>query len=161
MKLSEVMSAILIPAMAQLPAKMSSDKASVMLLSIGLQESRFEFTRQMGNGPAASYWQGEQGGGLVTGVMNHPATKDIAAGLYASHNVAPTPAAVWQAIQTDQILACALARLLLWSDPKPLPEVHDTDAAWLTYKSIWRPGKPHPETWAGYHAAALDCLGIT
>ena len=40
--------------LALLPAKMSGSKAKIMLLAIGLQESRFEHRRQMG-GPARRF----------------------------------------------------------------------------------------------------------
>ena len=48
---------ILDPAAKLLPG-MDSAKARVMLLAIGLQESRFEHRRQIG-GPARGFWQFE------------------------------------------------------------------------------------------------------
>ena len=61
------------PALGMLPAKMDTDAARVMLLAIGLQESRFEHRRQMGNGPARGFWQFEKGGG-VKGCVQHPSS---------------------------------------------------------------------------------------
>jgi hypothetical protein len=52
---------ILEPAAKILPTY-DSPKARMMLLVIGLQESRFEHRRQIG-GPAVSFWQVEEGGG--------------------------------------------------------------------------------------------------
>lgn len=166
MELAQVISTILIPAMAELPQKMSSDEASVVLLTIGQQESNFEHRYQVlsggRKGPARSFWQGEETGGMVKGVMTHPATKDLAQKLYIAHGVAPNTRAVWQAIETDDILACALARLLLWSDPYPLPKLGDINAAWDLYaERTWRPGKPHPETWPAYYRAAMVALGLS
>lgn len=43
------------PALSLLPARMDSSRARAMLLAIGLQESRFEYRRQMNNGPARGF----------------------------------------------------------------------------------------------------------
>ena len=65
-----------------------SKEAAVMLLAIGLQESRFIDRRQLvgkppePTGPAKSFWQGERGGGMVQGVRMHEATRDKAKLLY-------------------------------------------------------------------------------
>lgn len=81
------------PALALLPAKMDTPAARVMLLAIGLQESRFEHRRQLvGNPPrptvpAKSFWQAEQGGGMVHGVRLHSATRAVAAALYQARGV--------------------------------------------------------------------------
>ena len=63
MTLSEIRERAIAPALALLPARMSSREAEIMLLAIGLQESLFVPRRQMGNGPARSFWQGELGVG--------------------------------------------------------------------------------------------------
>ncbi|WP_185950009.1 hypothetical protein [Bordetella trematum] len=44
------------PALALLPPGMDTPAARVMLLSIGLHESRFLHRRQLGNGPARGLW---------------------------------------------------------------------------------------------------------
>ena len=46
-----------------LRGKFRSTAADVLLLAIGLQESRFEHRQQIG-GPARSFWQFERGGGV-------------------------------------------------------------------------------------------------
>lgn len=151
-------------ALSLLPEKMDSKEARVMLVAIGLQESRFQHRRQLvGNpprpvGPAKSYWQAERGGGMVHGVRTHPATKAIAASLYKARGVAPTNQAIWDAIENDDVLAAALARLLLWTDPHKLPAVGDVDAAWDLYIRTWRPGKPHRHTWDEMYTKALATL---
>jgi hypothetical protein len=164
MELDKVFHDIIIPAMAELPVAMTGDKATIQLLTTGLQESKFIYRYQVigggKKGPARSFWQGEQGGGMVTGVLNHKATRALVLKLCESHGVEPEPHAIWLAIENDDILACALARLLLWTDPYPLPDVNDWASAWDTYMRVWRPGKPHPETWPGYHRAARELLGL-
>lgn len=64
MDLRTVRRSIVEPTLLLLPAKMESPQAVVMLLTIGLQESLFEHRRQLGNGPARSFWQMERGGGV-------------------------------------------------------------------------------------------------
>ncbi|WP_199533145.1 hypothetical protein [Thiopseudomonas alkaliphila] len=67
--LKNVIQTAIDPALALLPARMKSKKAVVMMLAIGLQESRFIHRRQI-KGPARGFWQFEKGGG-VYGVLNH------------------------------------------------------------------------------------------
>ncbi|AYD65290.1 hypothetical protein DVB37_16220 [Achromobacter sp. B7] len=161
MNLSEITKTGINPALALLPAKMDTPAARVMLLAIGLQESRFEHRRQIvGNpprptGPAKSFWQAEQGGGMVHGVRLHAATKAAAAALYQARGVPARDAAIWDAIENDDVLAAGLARLLLWSDPGRLPAVGDADAAWALYLRTWIPGKPHPQTWPDLYRQAV------
>lgn len=144
-----------------LPAKLDTVKARVMLAAIGLQESRFEHRRQLvgsppqPTGPAKSFWQGEQGGGMVAGVRTHAATREMATHVYAARNVPPDNRAIWDAIEKDDVLAAALARLLLYSDPRSLPEIGDVEGAWQLYLRTWRPGKPHRATWDALHAQAV------
>ncbi|MGB6096452.1 MAG: hypothetical protein WBF95_09155 [Comamonas thiooxydans] len=134
------------PAMAMLPADMDTPQARVQLLAIGLQESRFVDRRQLvgsppqPTGPAKSFWQAEQGGGMVHGVRRHAATSRIAAELCKARNVSPNDRAVWNAIENDDVLAAALARLLLWTDPQRLPKLGDAEGAWQLYLRTWRPG---------------------
>jgi hypothetical protein len=143
--------------LALLPAKMAGCRATTMLVAIGLQESGFLVRRQYGNGPARGFWQFEAGGG-VKGVMEHPNTTSYAAAVCAERGVPFERAKVWAALETDDLLAVVFARLLLWSDPKPLPAITEPDAAWNLYARTWRPGKPHPEKWADCHAQALEAL---
>ncbi|AZS78752.1 hypothetical protein ELS24_10045 [Achromobacter spanius] len=161
MTLSEIIKTGIDPALALLPAKMDTPAARVMLLAIGLQESRFEHRRQLvGNpprptGPAKSFWQAEQGGGMVHGVRLLTATSAAAAALYQARGVPVRDAAIWDAIENDDVLAAGLARLLLWSDPGRLPALGDADAAWALYLRTWHPGKPHPQTWPDLYRQAV------
>src|SRR5687768_17022204 len=106
---------------------MDSPEARVMLLAIGLQESRFMYRfqklagRPYEKGPARSYWQFERGshlsGGGVWGVVLHDASRFWLSHLCAKRNVPFDAAAIWGAIETDDVLAAGLARLLLFTDP--------------------------------------------
>ena len=121
-----------------LPAKFDGLPARVLLVAIGLQESGFA-TRQQRGGPARSYWQFEQGGG-IRGVLTHKATSAWARALCGLRAVAPIESDVYAAFLVDDLLACAFARLLLFSDPAALPPLGDAKGAWELYLRTWRPG---------------------
>lgn len=152
-------------AMCLLPAKMRSREAEVMLIAIGLQESRFKYRRQLvGNppkpiGPAAGFWQFEKGSaasrGGVWGVFLHESTDHHVKTLCAARGIPASPSNIWETIQTDDVLAAGIARLLLWTDPKRLPAIGKESEAWALYLRTWRPGKPHPETWPALYADAV------
>lgn len=160
MPLSEIRASAIAPALELLPAQMTSPEAVVMLLAIGLQESRFQHRRQLvgspprPTGPATGFWQCERGGGVV-GVLQHRASRDHARTLCAARGVEPVSQSVWQALQHDDVLAAGFARLLLWTDPHRLPALGDAQAAWDLYIRTWRPGKPHRQTWDALYAQAL------
>lgn len=162
--LAPVIKTILDPGMALLPMAMDTPKARVMLLTIGQQESKFKDRYQVlnggGKGPARGWPQFELGGG-VRGVMNHHTTAGHAHRLCLERNVAWDARLIWTQLEYDDLLACGFARLLLYSDPKPLPELDDVEGAWKLYADrTWRPGRPHPETWPAYHLAARKALGL-
>jgi hypothetical protein len=152
---------ILTPALELLPPRMDSKEARVMLLAIGLQESRFLHRRQLvGNpprptGPAKGYWQFERGGGCL-GVLTHPASRHMMMQICKDRGVAQNSSALWDAIEHDDILACVAARLLLWTDPLRLP--HDAENGWDTYVRVWRPGKPHRHTWDAFYNQAVQIV---
>ncbi|MDH1057172.1 hypothetical protein [Aquipseudomonas alcaligenes] len=129
-------------ALLLLPAKMTSPQAELMLLGIGLQESELKYRRQHGGGPARSLWQGEQGGGMVAGLLgfHNQDVQDLARGLCAVRGVPAQQRAVWEAIEHDDVLAAGLARLLLFADPARLPKLGDVEGAWQLYLRTWRPG---------------------
>ena len=156
MTLTEIRKLAIAPALALLPARMSGAAGEVMLLAIGLQESRFAHRRQIG-GPARGFWQFEQGGG-VRGVLRHTATAGHARVLCAARNVAATESAVYAALEHDDVLAAGFARLLLWTDPKALPALGDEQAAWDLYLRVWRPGRPRKEKWAASWSSAQQAM---
>ena len=135
-----------------LPGKFDGVVARVMLGAIGLQESEFLYHQQVG-GPARSYWQFEQAGG-IRGVLAFPATSQYAKAVCMLRAVAPTEGDVYAAFLKDDLLACAFARLLLFTDRDPLPDLGDIKGSWDYYQRNWRPGKPRPDDWAGNYIAA-------
>lgn len=145
---------ILPAAYSLLPPAMNSPAATAMLLAIGLQESKFQHRRQVG-GPARGFWQFEEGGG-VAGVLRHAATAQIAQQVLRElrYPHAVTPSAVYALLADNDVLAAVFARLLLWTVPGRLPTEHQAPAGWRQYLDGWRPGKPHPETWAAYYTSA-------
>ena len=156
--ISTILGSAIAPSLALLPAKMSSPASLVMLLAIGLQESGLKARAQIvqggDKGPARGLWQFERGGG-VAGVLKHPATATLAAQVCAARKVSTVVSVVWAELETDDILAAAFARLLLYADALPLPAVGDESGAWACYVRNWRPGKPHPDRWPGNYAQAL------
>ena len=137
-------------ALSELPKAMTSPDAMAILYAITTQEDPEGARRQIirkGNklvpeGPAAGLWQFEQGGGCA-GVLRHPASRPHALKLCAQNGIPATAAALWEALPTNDILAAASARLLLWTDPAPLPKHRTAGAeeiAWQYYLRTWRPG---------------------
>lgn len=165
MKLNEVVKDVLTPMYKILGSKYESKLATLMLLSIGLQESKFQSRQQIiskngklvPEGPAVSFWQFEKGGG-VKGVMTHIVSQGACRALCKARGVAFDAGAIWEAMKSDDILGAGMARLLLYTDPFALPKVDDDASAWELYVRVWRPGKPHPETWPANHVAAKKAL---
>lgn len=161
--LTRVLADMVEPAFRELPARMASDEARVMLLAIGLQESRFRHRVQMSlrpgmpPGPARGFWQFERGGG-VRGVLTHPASRDEARQSLAHRNIPADDRVVWEGLATDDVLAAIFARLLLFTDARPLPAIGQEAAAWAYYIRNWRPGKPHPQTWRALYDSAVDTV---
>jgi hypothetical protein len=129
----------------------ASDAARRFLLAIAQQESgpsltaRYQGDPSQTPGPARGWWQFEQGGG-VRGVLTHPATRVAAKAVLDYHEVSLNEPAVWRTLEGHDEVAAALARLLIFSDPAPLPMTAET--GWAYYQRVWRPGAPRPETWA-------------
>lgn len=143
-----------------LPKQMDSALARIQLYAIGLQESRFLHRRQLVGspprpvGPAKGFWQFERGGGCI-GVINHPASRAHMQRICSERGIDFTSAALWNAIENDDVLAAAAARLLLYTDPQALPARGNVDGAWEYYVRVWRPGQPHRRTWDGFYAEAM------
>jgi hypothetical protein len=146
------------PAAAELAAGGVKDSpaVSVFLLAIALQESGLRHRRQVGSsgaedGPASGYWQFEKGGGC-RGVLRHRVTAPHMRRICDAFDIEQTEQVLWEAMRYQDIVAAVAARLLVLSLPDALP----TTAAqgWTQYLEAWRPGKPHPATWAGHWATA-------
>ena len=147
---------IILPALAILPPPMTSIRAQVMLLAVGKQESGLEHRRQIGGGPARGLWQFERAG--IRGVLHHPRTAEHAKNVCWRCSNAGTTAAVYHQLESDDILACAFARLLLWTLPGSLPGRDQADEGWSQYIAAWRPGKPRREKWDKNFERAWDAV---
>ena len=150
-RIAEFYRGALLPALALLPQRMRSLNAERMVIAICLQESRLIHRRQLGGGPARGLAQFERDGG-VAGVLRHTTTRELAEDVCAARRVAPMASAVYDQLEHDDVLAAAFARLLLWTDPYPLPTTEPN--GWSLYMRTWRPGKPHIRTWPGFWTAA-------
>lgn len=148
-------------ALALLPDAMDSREARVQMLAMGLQESRLTHRRQIVAGkpigPAKGLWQFERGGGCK-GVVEHSASRYWMSRVCAERKVPFNATAIWNAIEFDDVLAAAAARLLLFTDPRKLPAANDAREAWNLYIRTWRPGKPHRQTWDAFHAQAMNSV---
>jgi hypothetical protein len=101
-------------------------------------------------------------------VLGHPASAKLAASLCAQRGIPATSSAVYAALATDDLLACGFARLLLLTDPSPLPLPGDVDGAWDYYLRNWRPGayargdaakrQSLRAEWTAYYAKSLKAL---
>lgn len=140
-----------------LPASLASPAATVMLLAIGRQESRFMHRAQIG-GPARAFWMFERAGG-VAGVVGHPSTSRLASrAITALQYRTLDPGVLHTAIEHNDVLAAVFARLLLWTLPDALPNREQPAEGWRQYLRAWRPGNPHPETWDQFFQQAWDAL---
>lgn len=149
-------------ALSMLPPSMDSLPARAMLIAIGLQESKFLERRQGGGGPARGFWQFEKGGG-VRGVLEHPTTTNHAIATlrrlrYPTEFIAP--GAVHPKLEDNDLLACVFARLLIYTVPARLPTRTEPSEGWRQYLEAWRPGKPHPSTWAAYFGEAWERVTV-
>lgn len=162
MLLRDVMQDAVQPALAILPRGLDTSLSRVVMLAIGLQESGLEHRRQLGDGPARGLWQFELGTrasrGGVWGVYLHDSSRFWLDRLCASRGVQFLPDSIWRALETDDILAAGVARLLLFTDPGRLPLTDDPDGAWNLYLRVWNPGKPRPEAWLANHQLARGAV---
>lgn len=149
----------IVPALSELESAGIRDsfEARRFLLAIALQESGLKHRRQVvggaESGPAASYWQFEKGGGC-RGVLTHKSTAQRMRQICANYNIEPTEQALWEAMRYQDIVAAAAARLLIYTLPTSLPTT--AEQGWQQYIAAWRPGKPHPHTWAGHWNTATE-----
>lgn len=145
----------------------TSAKADVLTLAISGQESEWRHRRQIGIGQyhpqsvgARGYWQFEStwGGPVALNDVMQNTSRQLAA-ICAYLEMPFDELALYEAIAWNDTLACAMARLLLWQDPHPLPEIGNRVAAWDYYVRNWRPGAPHPDAWAVNYDTAVSAVG--
>jgi len=94
-------------------------------------------------GPATGFGQFEKNGG-VSGVMTHPASRNIAAWFIERAGLPFDKDAVWRSFVTvnGDELHVVFMRLLLLTDPQPIPTADSSseEAAFRYYLRSWRPG---------------------
>lgn len=128
-----------------------------ILLAIALQESdiraRFQGSPASVAGPARGWWQFEVAGCM--GVLQHRASRELAQRMCERHHIVPHAAALHRALEGHDTMAAAIARLLLWTEPRALPTT--AEQGWEQYIRNWRPGRPSQhrwgERWRTAHAA--------
>jgi hypothetical protein len=145
---------IILPAALELlPMNMDTTGARAFVIAVGLQETEYIARRQNGMGPARGFHQFEQNG--VLGVMGHRHTSVVATGILKTMGYYDSSTGqIHAALEHNDVLDHVLARLLLWTSPKPLPVREDPEGAWEQYYFCWRPGKPRRDDWNANYARA-------
>lgn len=134
----------------------SDNRARLELLAIAGQETAWQARLQVG-GPARGLWQFE--GGPQSGLAEVFRTVPAQLKAVCAECLVPfAQATVFEALAWHDVLAASIARLLLWPDPAPLPEVGDVQGAWAYYQRRWRPGAPHPDIWAARYGTAMGLV---
>lgn len=126
-----------------------------LMLLIAKCESDWTWTAQrLSNGKkgaARGIWQFEKIG--IKGVLTHAKTKPIAKKLVSDlrkyRGLLPNAPSlqdnvnlIWAEIEYDDVLAAQFARLLLLTDPSPIPAYAYATKLYNYYIANWRPGKP-------------------
>jgi hypothetical protein len=147
------MAQVVQPALGMMPAYFDTPQARCMLVAISGQEADWTARIQF-HGPARGLWQCEPTG--VRDVMQLGITQPHVSAVCKVRKMPATPDAVYAALPSDDLLACVVARLILWADPAPLPAIGDQDAAWQCYLRNWRPGRPRPADWPNFYQPAAQ-----
>lgn len=150
---------------ALLPEFYDTPEARAMLLAIALQESGLRHRRQIGSytgktpvyGPARSWWMFERIG--VQGVLDHRASYSSARDVARMLEYPVDAAVLHFAMENNDILACAVARLLLRAHPDNLPGRMEMEKGWEQYLALWRPGIPREDSWASCWDSAWEVVG--
>ena len=156
MKPLMLLEAVIRPTCAILGDKFQGKRAEVLMLAIAFQESGINHRRQIG-GPAVGYWQFEKAGG-VAGVLRHPQSANYVHALCEALDYVYEETDFYEVLAHNAFLAAGFARLLLYTDSTPLPEIGSISKAWNYYLRNWRPGKPHPETWPDNYIKAVTAV---
>jgi hypothetical protein len=133
------------------------DRARVELLAISGIEASWSARVQGGGGPAHGLWQFEGGpmSGTAQVMLHAPSQLGLVCeglGLAVDRNE------LYNALIVNDRLACVLARLLLWTDPKPLPALGDEAEGWHCYVRNWHPGAPRPNEWPEIYKRSLAAV---
>lgn len=137
-----------------------SAEAERFLLAIALQESgpdlnaRYQSSPQPVGGPAKGWYQFEPAG--CDGVLNHKASRELALLACQRHSIVPHAMPLSRALEGGDIMATVVARLLILTYPKALPQT--MEEGWQQYLALWRPGKPRYVTWPDNWATATATI---
>lgn len=158
----------IIPALGMLDSKLDTPAARAMLIAIALQETGLRARRQMLEardhwweskpGKGHGFWQFERDGATRGVMVRHAAASAIVLPVIDALLYPRDPYAVHEALIHNDVLACVLARALLYSVPDALPGPNDPEKGWVQYVSAWRPGKPHVEPWANNYRIAWEAV---
>lgn len=149
------------PALKSLPEKMRGEEAEIQLLFTALQESELKNRKQMGNGPARSFFQFEKI--AIKEVLQNPKTADIARRRCADDFVSSSEVYDYFGLPAGDILSAIFARLNYWLSPLPMPHPgpRAIDDACGMYLLTWRPGKPQPATFSRNYWIARTVVKLT
>ena len=128
--------------------------ARMFLVAVAMQECGLMHRAQQPWGPGRGLWQFEPNG--ARGVLRHERTSQVADAICREALVTPNVTGVMYAIEHNDQLAAAFARLLLWTDPHSVP-LNEPDG-WRTYLRLWRPGKPRADQWRASWALAQSAV---
>jgi hypothetical protein len=132
-------------------------ESRVLLMTIAGIESDWSARRQIG-GPARSFWQFEQGGGVAE-LLGINYVAPILRATCSQLAIPSDSATIFEAMAWNDSLACTMARLLLWQDPMPLPDTGDTTNSYAYYLRNWRPGAPQGITvWQARYASSMTAM---
>jgi hypothetical protein len=154
----------IIPALSLLDPKLDTPAARALLICIALQETGLRARRQMLEardhwweskpGKGHGFWQFERDGATRGVMVRHAAASAIVLPVIDALLYPRDPYAVHEALIHNDVLACVLARALLYSVPEPLPGPNDPAKGWDYYVGAWRPGKAHVEPWENNYRTA-------
>ena len=131
--------------------KYASPEAVELVLATGIVESRYEYIRQMGDGPARSFWQVEPAS-AVDNLMHYLKHRKSLMGKCAEASMVDlkhwqnSDELVWADILEKNIAAGIIhCRLKYWRVPKKMPSTIEGQAAyWKKYYNT-EGGKGDPE----------------
>ena len=158
----------IIPALSLLDPKLDTPAARALLICIALQETGLRARRQMLEardhwweskpGKGHGFWQFERDGATRGVMVRNAAASAIVLPVIDALLYPRDPYAVHEALIHNDVLACVLARALLYSVPDALPGPNDPAKGWAQYVGAWRPGKAHPEVWPENYRIAWEAV---
>lgn len=150
----------LVPALAFIRVNLKAIPPSIeehtTLLAIAGQESGWSHRTQQPVAYAHSFWQFERGG--ILGLMRDDETSKQVVVLCGMAGVPFQSTAIWNYMAKSEAdnFSAAMSRLLLWTDPSPLPKTMDDGFDY--YVRNWRPGKPSETRWAAVYQQAVAAI---